>query len=227
MKHIHRRPARTMVRAIFLLLPFVLAGGALALSLKLAAAVPPPQDLMQTTDGPDVLFTSPEPRHSQAVAWGDVDGDGDLDLAVGNGVFPSASSRLNLGQYNRADQLYLNNGRGQFTAHDLAAEPAGADDTRGLAWGDWDGDGDLDLAAANGSKAGGPQPNLVYENVGGVLRYATGEEALGWQSAESRLSSSTGWGDWDGDGDLDLAFGNEETPNQVYENISNLSLIHI
>ena len=221
MKHIHRRPARTMVRAIFLLLPFVLAGGALALSLKLAAAVPPPQDLMQTTDGPDVLFTSPEPRHSQAVAWGDVDGDGDLDLAVGNGVFPSASSRLNLGQYNRADQLYLNNGRGQFTAHDLAAEPAGADDTRGLAWGDWDGDGDLDLAAANGSKAGGPQPNLVYENVGGVLRYATGEEALGWQSAESRLSSSTGWGDWDGDGDLDLAFGNEETPNQVYENISN------
>ena len=61
----------------------------------------------------------------------------------------------------------------------------------------------------------------VYENVGGVLRYATGEEALGWQSAESRLSSSTGWGDWDGDGDLDLAFGNEETPNQVYENISN------
>ena len=146
-----------------------------------------------------------------SVAWGDVDGDGDLDLAVGNGIFPSAISWLDLEQYNRTDQLYINHGRGRFMAQDLAAEPAGADDTRGLAWGDWDGDGDLDLAAANGSKAGGPQPNLVYENVGGVLRYATGEEALGWQSAESRLSSSTGWGDWDGDGDLDLA----------------LSLIHI
>ena len=230
MKHHHRRPARTFVRAVFLLIPFLLAGGALALSLNLAAAIPlathppaaipPAQGVTRSTNGPDVLFASPEPRHSQAVAWGDVDGDGDLDLAVGNGVLPSSISWLDLSPFNRTDQLYVNDGRGHFEVQDLAVEPEGADDTRGLAWGDWDGDGDLDLAAANGSQAGGPQPNLVYENDGGALRFDAGEEGVGWQSAETRQSSSTGWGDWDGDGDLDLAFGNDDAPNQVYENIS-------
>jgi hypothetical protein len=38
------------------------------------------------------------------------------------------------------------------------------DRTEDMAWEDWDGDGDLDLAVGNMS-----QPNRIYENVGGSL----------------------------------------------------------
>jgi hypothetical protein len=41
---------------------------------------------------------------------------------------------------------------------------AESDQTGAVAWGDWDGDDDLDLAAGNHS-----QPNRVYENAGNVL----------------------------------------------------------
>ena len=74
---------------------------------------------------------------------------------------------------------------------------ADSDSTQSIAWGDWDGDGDLDLAAGNLG-----QPNRVYENTGGALTSA-------WTSADSDRTYSIAWGDWDGDGDLDLAAGNQ------------------
>ncbi len=81
-----------------------------------------------------------------------------------------------------------------------------SDDTVSVAWGDWDGDGDLDLAAGNFG-----QPNRVYANSGGAL-------ASAWTSADSDDTRSVAWGDWDGDGDLDLAAGNEYQPNRVCSN---------
>jgi hypothetical protein len=64
---------------------------------------------------------------------GDVDGDGDLDLIVGN-----------FGQ----SRLYLNNGTGTFT--DATASRMPVDATGSLALGDVDRDGDLDLVLGNG-----------------------------------------------------------------------------
>ncbi len=130
-----------------------------------------------------------------SVAWGDWDGDGDLDLAVGN---------------DEENQVYENEG-GQ-----LGTSPAWeSDDSRltySVAWGDWDGDGDLDLAVGNGDFFGGE--NQVYENEGGYLGTSPA-----WQSTKDRkYTYSVAWGDWDGDGDLDLAVGNGGNVNQVYEN---------
>ena len=74
-------------------------------------------------------------RFSFAAAWGDYDSDGDPDLYVAN----------DFGRNN----LYRNGGDGRFT--DVAAELGVEDLGAGMsaAWGDYDGDGDLDLYTAN------------------------------------------------------------------------------
>ena len=70
---------------------------------------------------------------AQAVAMGDLDGDGDADLAVANRVDDDAS-------------VLLNNGDGTFAP--AVSVPAG-EDPHGIALGDVDGDGNLDMVFAN------------------------------------------------------------------------------
>lgn len=87
--------------------------------------------------------------------WGDLDNDGFLDLVVGNGVLKDGS----------VPQVYRNNRNGTFTNVTKAAglvEPPqfGA---IGVALGDYDRDGDLDILI-NGLDAA---PNRLYRNEGG------------------------------------------------------------
>ncbi len=150
----------------------------------------------------ELAWSSPKPDFTTSVAWGDWDGDGDLDLAVGN--------------YYDPNQVYENVGgrlRLAWTA------PGRIEYTRSVAWGDWNNDGRLDLAVGNeGFNVGQGIPNRVYANTGSSLE-------LAWTSPVGDFSSSVAWGDWDGDGDLDLAVGNEQGGSAVNENIGgNLQL---
>jgi enediyne biosynthesis protein E4 len=78
----------------------------------------------------------------------DVDLDGALDLAVANGHIDETvrNIRGNVG-YAQPPQLFLNLGSGKF--HDVAADAGGGLEKprvgRGLAYGDFDRDGDLDI----------------------------------------------------------------------------------
>lgn len=76
----------------------------------------------------------------------------------------------------------------------------------GCAWGDYDGDGDADLAVANWDN----QHNYIYQNNGdGTF---TKLQAI----ADGGLSSSVSWVDYDNDGDLDLFITNQENQNNYF-----------
>lgn len=126
-----------------------------------------------------------------AMAWADMDNDGDFDLCVAN--WESGTS-----------YLYVNNGDGTFTAR----PSFGARDTNTIAVGDFDLDGDLDAAVGNGDFTVADQ-NYLYINDGAGFFTEMAMFDLG-------STDALAWGDHDNDGDLDLAVGNEHTPTQNY-----------
>jgi len=160
-----------------------------------------------------------------SAAWGDMDGDGDLDLAVGRGF---GADPRETGVYRNCTFRQDGDGCGAGLSTDFIWYSRLKEQTRSVAWGDVDGDGDLDLAVGNvrSPQRGGGQ-NRIYRNCT-ISQLADGCAASGpgaglastpvWSSAETDDSWSVAWGDVDGDGDLDLAVGNNGQPNRLYRN---------
>jgi hypothetical protein len=125
-------------------------------------------------------------------AWGDYDGNGHLDLFVGNQP--------------QADFLYKNNGNGTFTKNITDASVLPISNTYTPTWGDFDNDGNLDLFVPN---FGGN--NILYRNNGaGAL-----VEAINFGDMDNSFTGA--WGDYDGDGFIDLFVGNSGN-NRLYRN---------
>ena len=143
-------------------------------------------------------WTSTESLASYDCQWGDVDNDGDLDLAVANSGGPV--------------QVYYNTGSGlEASASWTSAE---SDDHNTLAWGDMDGDGWLDLAVSTNIQLGGSGRFKVYLNRHGVL-----ESSPSWLSDGGGYGSGIAWADVDADGDMDLAAGYWWGRSEIYENV--------
>jgi enediyne biosynthesis protein E4 len=114
-------------------------------------------------------------------AWGDIEGDGDLDLYLPHHTAPA--------------QLWVNLG-GMFL--DQAAERGvnnGGITGLGAAFADYDNDGDQDLYVTNDG------PNRLYQN-DGTGRFLDVAPAAG--VADDRAATSASWADYDNDGHLDL-----------------------
>ncbi|RMH17580.1 MAG: hypothetical protein D6696_15475 [Acidobacteria bacterium] len=140
---------------------------------------------------------------TQAAAWADYDLDGDLDLYVGN---EGSAAGVNLGLAAAGDgdypaNLFRNNGDGTFT--DVARQAGVANErfAKGVAWGDYDNDGDPDLYVSNSG------PNRLYRNdgpgAGGTVTFTDVAAAAGVQEPLG-LSFACWFFDVDEDGDLDL-----------------------
>jgi len=121
--------------------------------------------------------------YTRSFAAGDVDDDGDLDLAVG------LSSTV------IGNRVFLGNGDGTFTD---SGQALGTSGTPGVAMGDVDGDGDLDLVYGRQSEVA----NLVFRNDGHGVFTDSGQSLGSEDTWLVRLL------DVDGDGDLDLFCGN-------------------
>jgi len=91
----------------------------------------------------------------------DFDNDADLDLAIANGhIYPQVNHHPELGfTYRQRNLLMANDGNGRFVDLTERAGPGFALEqvSRGLAAGDYDNDGDLDLLVINLDEA----PNLL------------------------------------------------------------------
>lgn len=143
-----------------------------------------------------------EDSSSTAMAWGDWDNDGYPELAV------ATDSGEN-------DLVYANVG-GVLSESPVWTSSTGSA-ARNLSWGDWNWDGYLDLVVAD--REGGV---TIYQNVADAVSGRT--LVVAW-SFEAEGTYGLALGDWDEDGDLDLAVGNssesgESTHARIYINNS-------
>ena len=145
-------------------------------------------------------------------SWGDYDNDGDLDLFITNSE-------------NQTNSLFRNEGDFNFTKitnDPLVTEP-GYNAVGG--WGDYDNDGDLDMFVSQAYK--GPSfneklVNKLYRNNLMETGTASFEKITsGILVNDSGYTYGFAWGDYDNDGDLDLAAANtfgENQKNALYRN---------
>lgn len=135
---------------------------------------------------------------TQSIKLADLDGDGDLDMVVGNEIPPN--------------RLLINDGKGNFTERaDLLELPEPLHSREVLAF-DVDGDGDLDLVFANLTSNGGawekdPRTRLLINDGNANFKDVTD------RMPEHRFSTyAAAPMDFDRDGNLDLLVSAIEIP---------------
>lgn len=135
-----------------------------------------------------------------AAAWGDVDGDGSIDLFVGTFADRPAKQYIAGGAKGPVPNRLLLNRKDRFT---LSDQPPLAWKGRasGSVLADFDNDGRLDLYVSNNGRLG--NRNLLYHNKG-AGRFEDVTDRAGAPLDRPETSRSVGVLDFDGDGLLDL-----------------------
>ena len=140
-------------------------------------------------------------RPAGYLALGDLDGDGDLDLLATSYDYSTSSSVITLS---------LNDGKGAFGAARVVAPSSIA---QKLILQDLDGDGDLDVLALENSGS----INVQFNDGAGGL---TSRQKLPTSGSPNNYYENIGFtaGDVDGDGDIDVLLGLDETVSKWTNN---------
>ncbi len=176
-------------------------------------------------------------------AWGDANGDGWLDLCTGGrirlnqqgkkfthgqslgaGIFGDFNNngRLDLFCW-KTHTLFENSGNGAFTKVDFPQLPARA--TQAASWGDFDGDGFIDLYVGGYEKW--PMPSYPDVRLRNYRDAATGKRRfkISWQQSAKDIQGFKGRArsiaccDFDEDGDLDIYVSNyRQRANLLWRN---------
>lgn len=148
----------------------------------------------------------------RGLAWSDYNNDGLPDLYITNG------SQDTLWVDYRKNGLFKNNGDGTWTN---VAEKAGVADPghgRGVAWGDINNDGYMDVLVGNSLGFDHPAHNRLFRNDGDGTFTDITETAGIYEDTRTRCVSMA---DYDNDGLIDLyvvSFGTANRNNRLYHN---------
>ena len=146
-------------------------------------------------------------QFSTNLAWGDYDGDGDIDLYVTNW---GAAIQV------PPNRLYRNDTLAGILAMVDVAPDLGVDNDRNsvaAAWADYDNDGDLDLYVADFF-----EQDYLYQGDGGQSFTEVGRARQMVNLIKLGSVFCVGWGDYDNDGFLDLYLGKYYHDNELYHN---------
>jgi hypothetical protein len=162
-----------------------LAAGPAALAAKPAPLVVP--RFQNVTAAAGLTTSVPDASCGNFVtgaAWGDVNGDGKLDLFVTRLSAPT--------------QLFVNDGKGHFSDQ-TAAYGVQSTNAHGAVFADYDNDGRPDLYVVSGG------PDILYHNNGnGTFTNVTAAAGI----SDNLDGSTASWADYNGDGSLDLYVAN-------------------
>ena len=149
-----------------------------------------------------------------AAVFFDANGDGFPDLYIAKGgysVFEAATPALQ-------DELYINDGKGNFTKDTTALPDVSASSKSCVVACDYDGDGDIDLFVGGrvipGQYPAAPTSYLLTNNGKGKFTVThTPFDSIG-------MVTSAQWADMNGDGKPDLIVCGEMMPITIFENTS-------
>ena len=141
----------------------------------------------------------------------DIDNDSDLDLYITSGGYEVEINNKLL-----QDRIYINNGKGRFKKGEL---PTALNNTKGIAFADFDKDGEQDIFVGSRVKHGQyPLSDKPYflENKNGKYTNVIDEKFD--DISNLRMINDALFSDFDNDGDQDLIVVGEWMPITFYEN---------
>ena len=161
--------------------------------------------------------------HNGDLSWADYDGDGDLDLGL-------SGENVTRENFSTATEFYVNDPTGTLeldTRIDLGVDAGTGFAYRfrggSLAWADYDGDGNIDLAASGRDHGFNAVLALFRNRPAGTL---TADPRFTLTTPFNRPDGAVAWIDYDGDGHPDLAATGRTADSKyisaVYRNVGEL-----